>query len=230
MAGVFAPTSSVATPNSSTGAGIFANNTSPTPTTTAAPSASGTPTKYFYAADPKTGATIGVSNEDDPYSGKPYFAYRLPGSNATTTDPTRVGTTFDPRVAQPEPDSAFTNERMPESASEAVRSEDGAGPNDQLDHWMALAVGGANSPENLRVIPTSENQASSQSEGDLQKEVSEGKESLFQAQATEANNKGMKAPFTDYTTSVPHAFNIIDYIKGAFEKLPSELAGIHNPF
>lgn len=188
------------------------------------------PEGYFYAKDPKTGAAIGVSDKSDPYSGRPYFAYRTAGANATTTDSTRIGTTFDPRVAQPELDSAFTNPRMPESASQAIRTKEGATSEEQLDHGMALAVGGSNDPENLRLISTKENQAASGNEGQFQKDVSAGKESLFQAQAEEAADKGLPAPFTDYTTHVAHAFNLLDYLKGAFEKLPSELAGIKNPF
>ena len=55
--------------------------------------------KYFYAkTDPKGGA-IGYSQDEFDTSGKPYFAYRNPADTGTTTDKTRVATTFDPRVA-----------------------------------------------------------------------------------------------------------------------------------
>lgn len=191
-----------------------------------APVQEATPSPYFYAKNPDT-STIGASDEKDPYSGTPFFAYRTVGANATTTDKTRVASKFDPRVATTTPYDEIRNERMPESASQAIRTSEGATSAQQLDHAMALAIGGSNAPENLRLIPSKQNQASSGSEGDLQKKVAEGKMSLFDAQTEEAKNKGIPAPFTD---SPVHHMNLLDYIKDAFTKLPSELAGIHNPF
>lgn len=191
-----------------------------------APVATSTPSPYFYTKD-QDGSTIGAADEKDPYSGTPYFAYRTPGADATTTDYTRVATKFDPRTATTTPYDEIRNARMPESASEEVRAEDGATSDDQLDHAMALALGGSNNKANLRVIPTKQNQAASSNEGELQKEVATGKKSLFEAQAEEAKNKGIPVPFTD---SHAHTQNLLDYIKEAFNKVPSELAGIHNPF
>lgn len=188
------------------------------------PAASSSP--YFYAKDPD-GSTIGSAPESDPYSGTPYFAYRTPGANATTTDYTRVASKFDPRAAAPTPYDEIRNARMPESASQAIRAEEGATSGQQLDHAMALAIGGSNNNKNLRLIPSAQNQGSSGSEGQLQKEVAEGKKSLFEAQTEEAKNKGIPVPFT----YIPkNHVNIVDYIKNAFGKLPSELSGIHNPF
>lgn len=185
-----------------------------------------TPSQYFYTKNPD-GSTIGAADQNDPYSGTPYFAYRTPGADATTTDLTRTATKFNPETAQPEPYDEIRNARMPESASQAVRAEDGATGDEQLDHAMALAIGGSNNPANLRLIPTSQNQAAGANEGTLQKDVAEGKISLFEAQREEAQNKGIPQPFTD---SPAHHQNILDYIKAALTKLPSELAGIPNPF
>lgn len=181
---------------------------------------------YFYTKNPDT-STIGAADETDPYSGTPYFAYRTPGTNATTTDYTRTATKFNPETAQPEPYDQVRNTRMPESASEAIRAEEGATSGEQLDHAMALAISGSNNPVNLRLIPTAQNQAAGSNEGALQKDVATGKISLFEAQREEAKNKGIPAPFTD---SPAHHASLLDYIENAFRKLPSELAGIHNPF
>lgn len=86
---------------------------------------------------------------------------------------------------------------MPESASEAVRAADGATPEQQLDHRMALAVGGSNDNANLKAIPTSENQAASSEEGDLAGKIASGDISLFEAQNEEAQAKGLPTPWTD---------------------------------
>lgn len=212
-------------PASSPGAGLFAKyGSSQTPSTPQQSQPNNS--AYFYTKNPD-GSTIGAADKNDPYSGTPYFAYRTPGANATTTDPTRVATKFNPETAQPESYDLVRNARMPESASQRIRAQEGATSDQQLDHAMALAIGGSNDPANLRLIPTSQNQASSNSEGELQKDVATGKKSLFEAQREEAANKGIPAPFTD---APAHHINLLDYIHGAFSKLPSELAGVHNPF
>src|ERR1035437_4691330 len=56
--------------------------------------------QYFQYKDPTTGAFIGISEQTDPNSGKPLFAYRNLGDTATTTDPTRIAPMTDPMVAQ----------------------------------------------------------------------------------------------------------------------------------
>lgn len=228
MAGVFA--APPASPVSAPGAGIFASGAAASNKAPIAPAASSTPPEgYFYAKNPD-GSTIGASSDSDPYSGRPYFAYRTPGATATTTDYTRTATQFDPEKPEVVPKGEVYNPRMPESASEAIRGKLGATGDEQLDHWMALALSGSNNEANLRLIPTSQNQASSQSEGDLEDAVAGGKESLFQAQATEAKDKGQKLPFTDGVGEAAHNANLLAYLKNALSMLPSELAGIKNPF
>lgn len=192
------------------------------------PSKTPTSDPYFYAKN-SDGSTIGRADDSDPYSGTPYFAYRTAGANATTTDKTRVASEFDPRKPAVTPYGKIRNERLPNSASQKIRQEEGATSNEQLDHRMALAIRGSNAPENLKLIPTSKNQAASGEEGQLQKDVAEGKRSLFDAQLEEAKNKGIKTPFTGPYEHMHHQ-NLLDYIKEAFHKLPSELAGIPNPF
>lgn len=147
---------------------------------------------------------MGVSDKSDPYSGKPYFAYRTRGANATTTDMTRISPEIDPRIAAPADRSAFENPRMPEGASQGVRARMGATDQEQLDHRMALALGGSNADENLKPIPTAQNQAAGKDEGTMSADVAAGKTSLFEAQVQEAKNKGLPAPFTDQPITEDH--------------------------
>lgn len=167
---------------------------SPTPKVTPAPTP--TPSPFFQGKE-QSGTFLGISDELDPYSGRPYLAYRTPGATSTTTDTTRTAPKMNPEVAAPTAKDNFENPRMPESASQAVRKEQGATSNDQLDHQMALGLGGSNDKSNLKVILTSENQAASANEGKAVGAVAAGTESLFQAQRDEAKAKGLPIPFTD---------------------------------
>lgn len=162
----------------------------PTPASPATPSY--TP---FQGKEP-SGTFLGVADTKDPYSGRPYFAYQSPGE-ATTTDATRTAPGMDPEVAAPTPKTSFENPRMPSAASQAVRTQMGATPQEQLDHRMALAVGGSNDNANLKPIPTAQNQAAGKDEEKMMEDVQSGKMSLFEAQAQEAKNKGLPIPFTD---------------------------------
>lgn len=170
----------------------FLSNPAPVATPHPAP----TPSPFFQGKEP-SGTFLGISDEVDPYSGKPYLAYRTPGATSTTTDTTRIAPKMNPEVAAPTAKENFENPRMPESASENIRKEQGATSNEQLDHRMALGLGGSNDTSNLKVIPTSENQAASANEGKAVGAVAAGTESLFQAQRDEAKAKGLPMPFTD---------------------------------
>ncbi len=208
------------------GTGLL-SKTSNSPVSTTTPTSSAA--EYFYTKNPDT-STIGAADETDPYSGTPYFAYRTPGVNATTTDYTRVATKFNPEIAAKTPATSIQNKRMPESASKPIRSAWGATSSDELDHIQPLELAGSNNEANLRVeknMPSSKNTPTDALENTLAQDVQSGKESLFQAQAEMAKAKGVPAPFTDSPT---HHQNLLDYIEAAFKKLPSELAGIHNPF
>lgn len=161
-----------------------------------APATTPTASPYFQGKE-SSGAFLGISDETDPYSGRPYFAYRLPGDTSTTTDMTRTAPKVNPEIAAPTPRDSFTNPRMPESASQDVRKVEGATADQQLDHRMALAVGGSNNAANLKLIPTAQNQAAGANEGTLSSDVAAGKISLFDAQRQEAQAKGLPVPFTD---------------------------------
>lgn len=151
---------------------------------------------YFQGKEP-SGSFLGVSDEKDPYSQRPYFAYRGPGDTATTTDRTRTAPKMNPEVAAPTPRDSFENPRMPEGASQGVRAQMGATSQEQLDHRMALALGGSNDNSNLKPIPTAQNQAAGKGEGKMSSDVSKGHMSLFQAQNDEAKTKGLPTPWTD---------------------------------
>ena len=61
----------------------------------------------------------------------------------------RVAPDFDPTKPQKIDPSVLHNDRMPQSASDAVRKETGAEPNTQLDHLISLEVGVSNDSSNL---------------------------------------------------------------------------------
>lgn len=184
-----------------------------TPSVTTSPPTAPTTSPYFQGYE-KSGTFVGISDESDPFSGRPFLAYKEPGQ-ATTTDSTRTAPKMNPEIAAPTDKDNFENERMPESASQEIRKEDGATSNDQLDHQMALAVGGSNDKSNLKVVPTEQNQASSGSEKDMAGQVAAGTMSLFQAQAKEAADKGLPAPFTDTAKKASILSNIADSPAGS---------------
>lgn len=148
---------------------------------------------YFSTTTP-SGATIGSSEEKD-ISGKPFFAYRNPGDTSTTTDKTRVASTFDPRVAQPLSHDEYYNPRA-EGIRKQFNDAFGIEPSQQLDHAIALTVGGSNDAANLRAIPTAENQKAGQFEMQLADKLKKGEISYFDAQVADAKYKGIKIPWT----------------------------------
>lgn len=182
-----------------------------------------------------SGAFVGISDKTDPYSSRPYFAYKLPGQ-ATTTDMTRTAPAVNPEVAAPTDKAAFENPRMPESASQKIRVAQGATPTEQLDHRMALALGGSNDTSNLKLIPTADNQAASKLEGQLPDQIAAGDTSLFDAQKQEAAAKGLATPWTDEQgkTLIDHVNDVLDGIQTVENKvgitsLKNWFEGIANP-
>jgi hypothetical protein len=174
------------------------------------------PSPYYYNKFP-SGATIGKSDTLDT-SGKPLFAYRNPTDTATTTDKTRVATTFDPTKPKP-----LTKEEYYNPRTEGLRNEFnlkyGIKPSEQLDHAIALTVGGSNQPENLRAIPTEENQAAGQFELQLAQDLKDGKISYLDAQIADAKDKGLPPPWTppDVKKNDPNVWNKIkSYLGGIF--------------
>ncbi len=150
---------------------------------------------YFYAKN-DDGSTIGKSDQLDT-SGKPFLGYRNAGDTATTTDKTRVATTFDPRVAQKLDSTSFLNERAVSNRA-ALKTAMGGTYSDELDHKVALELSGSNDPSNLQIEPDiagTKNTATDPLENSLAKDVANGKISLFDAQAQLLKAKGQPAPW-----------------------------------
>lgn len=153
------------------------------------------PAEGYYATTTSRGYSFGPSPEHDPYSDRPYLDFRNPGDTSTTTDKTRVASRNNPLSPAPSVRDDFYNERMPESASSAIRKELKARGDEELDHGVALALSGSNARENLSLLDKEKNQAFGMLERALQKQVLEGKISLFQAQIKDAKAKGKPLPF-----------------------------------
>jgi hypothetical protein len=147
---------------------------------------------YFYKQFP-SGATIGRADERDT-SGRPFFAYRNPGDEATTTDKTRIAPTFDPTVRQPLTKEQYYNPRTA-GLREKFNKEFGIKPSEELDHEIALAVGGSNDPENLSPLPKAENRKGGTFEAQLARDLVAGKRSYLEAQLADAELKGNKPPW-----------------------------------
>ena len=152
------------------------------------------PRPYFAAVDPK-GNSFGFSDTEKDTSGRPLFAFRKPGDEATTTDYTRVATKIDPRVAQPLTRDDYYNPRAVENRLQ-LKQALGANYSDELDHAIALTLSGSNDPKNLRVISGDKNAKFGVLEAKLGREVASGKKSLFDAQIEAAKAKGIDIPFT----------------------------------
>ncbi len=150
---------------------------------------------YFYAKN-EDGGTIGKSDELDT-SGKPFLGYRNAGDIATTTDKTRVATTFDPRVPQKLDSKTFLNDRAVANRA-ALKDAMGGTYSDQLDHKVSLELSGSNDKSNLQIESTTgkgKGTATDPLENSLAKDVANGKISLFDAQAQLLKAKGQPAPW-----------------------------------
>lgn len=154
------------------------------------------PSQRFFSTTDARGTSWGPSTELDT-SGLPYLSYRPAGASATTTDLTRVDTSFDPRVAKPLTIQSFTTPRAVANRA-AVKSAMGGTASDELDHAIALELAGSNNQANLRIEPMvagSQNTATDPLENKLAKDVIAGNTSLFQAQWDLAKAKGTPLPY-----------------------------------
>lgn len=157
--------------------------------------------QYFYKKF-DSGATIGTSDKNDTM-GKPLVGYRNPGDKATTTDMTRVATTFDPTVAQKLDRKTFDVKRDPNVTK--MRGAFGASYNQELDHKISLELSGSNETDNLApetAVDSSKKYGPGNPtptdalENKLAAEVASGKKSLMDAQVELSKAKGNKAPWT----------------------------------
>lgn len=178
---------------SGSSAGALAKLAVRKPPVTATPS---NPLSYF------VGNGYSYASSTDPYSGKPILkvpstipaTYQTPATTISVQDQRRVATTFDPTKAQPVTREMLANGRMPESASQALRTALGAGYNEELDHQIALTLSGANTSENLKLIASGANSKAGGVEGSLANKVIKGEISLLDAQLQDAAQKGIRLP------------------------------------
>ena len=153
---------------------------------------------------PSTASGYGSAPQIDPYSGKSLLevptripaTYNAPERYIPIVDSRRVSTVFDPTKAQPITREMLANGRLPSSASQALRSELGAGYNEELDHQIALTLAGSNKNVNLKMLSTKANQAAGHIETKLANDVIAGRISLLDAQLQDAKQKGITLPET----------------------------------
>ncbi len=173
-------------------------------------------TPYFYTKLP-SGATMGKSDELD-NSGKPLFAYRNPGDTSTTTDRTRVATTFDPTKPQKLSPDTFLTPRAVQGRA-ALKQSLGGTYNDELDHKISLELSGSNDKSNLMIeplVPGKKNTATDPLENKLAKQVANGDISLFDAHAQLAKAKGIPAPWGTDDKKEGWIQQVFDKIKNFF--------------
>ncbi len=199
--------------------GLFTSIGSATPSTksgglfSSIKPASTTPeTPYFAAVD--QGGSYGFSDAEKDTSGRPFFAYRNPGDEATTTDKTRTAVKFDPRVPSAQTRDSFYNPRAVGLRAE-LKDTLGIAYSDELDHKIALALSGSNDPKNLRAEPATKNDDSSII-SQLQQDVISGKKSLFDAQVELAKQKGIEIPFTGKPKEKGFLEKVTDKVKSYF--------------
>lgn len=189
---------------------------------------------YFYTKLP-SGATIGRSDQIDS-SGIPFLGYRNPGDEATSTDPTRVATTFDPTKPAVVPAKSILTPRNVPNAP-ALKTKMGGDKNTELDHTQPLELAGSNDASNLRIEKGLPGQgfktATDPLENSLAQDVAHGKLSLFDAQTAIAKAKGTKAPWTpvekksflskvgDYLNSIPDQSKL-GIVKNTIAGIPKE--------
>jgi hypothetical protein len=161
---------------------------------TKTPIPAGAPTStdpYFH------GKGYGASNITDS-SGKPLLTFDNESAKQSQLLSNRVATTWDPTVPQKLDREMLVNGRVPVRVTNAIRKELGAAYDDELDHRIALSLGGSNQKSNLGLEPgrTTKGRAIQLNTlvNRLSKEVSNGKISLLEGQRRIAEAKGVKLP------------------------------------
>lgn len=144
------------------------------------------------------GGGYGAQFKADPYSGRPLLQYTPIGSPAKPIPLNdRVATTFDPTVPQKLDPGLLQNKRMPDTVRVQVKKMLGGNTSVELDHRIALELGGANTTQNLGLeplVPGTKNTATDPEENQLARDVVSGRISYLQAQETLARSKGYKLP------------------------------------
>lgn len=163
-----------------------------TSTKTAIPAGAPTSTDPYFR-----GKGYGASNITDT-SGKPLLTFKNQTAKQSQLLSNRVATTWDPTVPQKLDRKMLVNGRVPREVTDALREELGAGYDDELDHRIALSLGGSNQKTNLGLEPgrTTKGRAVQLNTlvNKISKEVSDGKISHLEGQKRIAEAKGVKLP------------------------------------
>jgi hypothetical protein len=145
------------------------------------------------------GNGYGASNVLD-VSGRPLLTYENQTAKSSQLLSDRTATTFDPTIPQKLTPEMLQNGRMPANASEAIKTQLGGNSSQELDHQIALELGGSNNPSNLKLealVPGTKNTATDSLENQLAKQVVNGDKtglSYFDAQKQLAAAKGYALP------------------------------------
>jgi hypothetical protein len=125
--------------------------------------------------------------------------YNRPAETVSVVDARRVASEFDPTIAQPITREVLRNDRLPSSASQAIREVLGAGYDEELDHQIALTLRGSNVRENLNLEDKEVNRIAGTKEAQLANKITAGEISLLDAQLQMAKEKGIKLPESEPT-------------------------------
>lgn len=143
-------------------------------------------TQYF------TGKGYGVSDLTD-LSGRPLLTYQGPGDSKPILLSDRCAVTFDPTIKQVVNANDLHTPRLDDALSAKIKQIVGGVTDDELDHKIALELGGSNLPANLMIQPGrtgGQSAASDTVETTLAARVAAGQVSLQTAWAALAQQKG----------------------------------------
>lgn len=138
-------------------------------------------------------------------SGKPLLTFNNASAKQSQLLSERVATTFDPTVPTKLNRKMLVNGRMPSSVSAKIKKELGGQHSEELDHRIALSLGGSNQGSNLGLEPGRIGGRAAELNklvNQISREVSDGKISLIEGQRRIAEAKGVKLADTGATPSV----------------------------
>lgn len=183
------------------------------------------------------------SSQKDTYSGKPLATvpmtipktFMSPEVTTPVIDTTRIAPSFDPTVPQKLTKDMLQNGRMPESASQQIKNALGGNSSEELDHQIALELGGSNEKSNLKLepnVPGTHNTATDPLENKLAKDVINGDKtgvSWIDAHRQLAKAKGFTLkedaaknnPLNDYLLNSPNILKPLASVQEGVEKVGS---------
>jgi Asp-tRNA(Asn)/Glu-tRNA(Gln) amidotransferase C subunit len=143
------------------------------------------------------GKGYGASNVTD-VSGRPLLTFKNETKKQSQLLDNRVATKWDPTVPKKLDRKDLVNGRVPVEVTNAIREELGAGYDDELDHRIALSLGGSNQKSNLGLEPgrTTKGRAQELNKlvNQISKQVSNGTISHLEGQRRIAEAKGVTLP------------------------------------